>query len=402
MDATQIVPQGAPTCDVDPFAPERILDPYGWHASLRDPGPLVWMSQCGLWGTGRYAQAHAMLNDWASYCSGAGVGLANFHKEKPWRPPSKLLEADPPEHTQRRAVADKVMSYANLRKRKPMFEREANVVIDRALEQGTVDAVVDIAQDYILKVFPDTVGIAPDNRRNLLAYGNMVFNAFGPRNEIFHESMRRAEPVSDYVMRCCIRSELTDDGIGEEVYQAADAGEVSEDEALFIVRSMLSAGLDTTVDAIGNMINCFATNPGEWDKLRQDPGRARNALEEVLRFDSPFQVFFRTTTCPVEIAGFHIDADEKIMISLAAANRDPAQWDDPERFDIDRDTGGHLGFGFGIHQCLGQSAARLELQTLLEEMAKRIARIEVAGPTPRRLNNTLHGFESLPLRFHPA
>lgn len=402
MAETDMLADKIPVCDVDPFNKENIRDPHGWHPKLRDPGPLVWMTRYEVWGTGKYALAKEILNDWESFCSSAGVGLPNFHTEKPWRPPSKLLEADPPEHTPRRAVADNVMSHSNLRNLRPVFSEQSRLLVDRLLEKGEVDGVTDIAQPYILKVFPDAVGLGADGREQLLAYGNMVFNAFGPLNDIFHESMHAAEAVTEYIMRCCTRSELSPGGLGEDAFKAADAGDITEEEALFIVRSMLGAGLDTTIDAIGNALNCFAQNPAQWQKLREDPSRAGAAVEEVLRYDSPFQCYFRTTTREIKLAGQHIPAKHKIMISVGAANRDPDEWEDPDTFNIDRDASAHLGMGFGIHNCLGQVMARLEMQALFTEMANRIERLEVTGPAPRRLNNTLHGFETLPLTLHSA
>jgi cytochrome P450 len=289
-----------------------------------------------------------------------------------------------------------------MRRLRPMFEREAAKLIDRAVAKGTIDGVTDIAKAFIVEVLPNAVGLAPEGRENLLPYGDMVFNGFGPRNDVFEAATRKMAPVTDYIMRCCERRELTADGLGAQVYAAVDAGEISETEALFIVRSLLGAGLDTTVDAIGNALHCFATHPDQWETLRREPVRMRNAIEEVLRYDSPFQIFFRTTTRPVEIGGVRIGADEKVMISIGSANRDPAKWAEPERFDIARDTSGHIGFGLGIHNCLGQAIARLEMQILFTELARRVARIEVCGPAPRRLNNTLHGFATLPLTLHAA
>lgn len=402
MAETEAMTDKKPASDIDPFTEENIRDPYGWSAPLRDAGPLVWMTKYDLWATGRYDLAKEILTDWKTYCSSGGVGLTNFFSEKPWRPPSKLLEADPPEHTPRRTAADKVMAHANLRKLRPVFAEQAKLLVDGLLEKGEADGVRDIAKPYILKVFPDAVGLGPEGREQLLAYGNMVFNGFGPLNDLFDKSTEPAAAVSDYVMNCCARDQLTGDGLGAQAYEAADAGDVSQEEALFIVRSMLSAGLDTTVDAIGNALNCFATHPAEWAKLRADPTRARGALEEVLRYDSPFQGLFRTTAREVELAGHRIPAKQKVFVALGAANRDPAAWDDPDSFNIDRNAAAHLGFGYGIHECLGQAMARLELEALFVEMAKRIERLELAGPAQRRLNNTLHGFESLPLAFHAA
>jgi len=119
-----------------------------------------------------------------------------------------------------------------------------------------------------------------------------------------------------------------------------------------------------------------------------------------VRFDSPFQGLFRTTARDVEIGGVQIDADEKIMVAPGAANRDPRRWDNPDVFDIDRDASGHMGFGYGIHECVGQVIARLEMDALFGEMLKRVERIEPLAPAQRRLNNTLHGFGGLPVKLH--
>ena len=114
MHDTMTPPEGAVISDLDIFTHDNIRNPLGWHASLCEAAPLVWLSKYQVWATGRHAEVHSILKDWKSYCSSAGVGLANFHHEKPWRPPSLLLEADPPDHTRRRTVAGRVMSNANL------------------------------------------------------------------------------------------------------------------------------------------------------------------------------------------------------------------------------------------------------------------------------------------------
>lgn len=391
-----------PVSDRDPFSEECILDPYSWNGEVREAGPLVWLSAYGVWATGRHGLSKQILDDWATYGSGAGVGLTNFHTEKPWRPPSKLLEADPPEHTPRRAVADDAMAHSRLREYRPIFSEQAKLLVDRLLDKGDIDGMEDVAKPYILKVFPDAVGLGPDGRDQLLTYGDMVFNGFGPLNDIFHRSTAPAEQVVDYVMQCCDRDRLDPNGLGEVAYQAADNGSIEQDEALFIVRSMLSAGLDTTVYAIGNVLNCFADHPGEWEKLRAAPNKARAAVEEVLRFDSPFQALFRTTNKDVELAGHHIPAKQKVLVMIGAANRDPDAFDDPDTFDIDRNSADHLGFGFGIHHCMGQAMARLEMEALFKEMASRVATIEHTAPAVRHVNNTLHGFAALPLRVTAA
>lgn len=121
-----------------------------------------------------------------------------------------------------------------------------------------------------------------------------------------------------------------------QIYEAADAGQLTENEASLLVRSFLTAGLDTTVVGLGNALFCFAQHPDQWQRLRQDPSQARAAFDEVLRYESPVQTFFRTTTRPVEVAGVKLGEGEKVLLFLAAANRDARHWEKPDRFDITR------------------------------------------------------------------
>ncbi len=168
------------------------------------------------------------------------------------------------------------------------------------------------------------------------------------------------------------------------------------------MRSLLSAGLDTTVNGLGAAIYCLARFPDQMAKLRADPALARNAFEEAVRFESPVQTFFRTTTREVEIDGHTIAEGEKVLMFLGAANRDPRRWDEPDRYDITRKTSGHVGFGSGIHMCVGQLVARLEGEVVLAALARRGASIEINGPVKRRYNNTLRGLESLPIIIKAA
>ena len=164
------------------------------------------------------------------------------------------------------------------------------------------------------------------------------------------------------------------------------------------MRSLLTAGLDTTVYGLGNALFAFASHPEAWAQLRADPGLARQAFEEVLRFESSVQTFFRTTTCETELGGVQLPEGTKILLFLGAANRDPRRWEAPDRFDLTRRASGHVAFGYGIHACVGQMVARLEGEVVLAALARRAERIELAGEPVRRLNNTLRGLASLPLR----
>jgi hypothetical protein len=169
-----------------------------------------------------------------------------------------------------------------------------------------------------------------------------------------------------------------------------------------LLRSFLTAGVDTTVHGIGAALRELAENPEQWAALRQDPSKARAAFDETVRYVAPVQTFFRTVNEDTEVSGVHLPEGSKILMFLAAANRDPRHWEDPDTFDIRRQASGHVGFGFGIHSCVGQIMARLEGECLLGALARKVASIEVVGEARLQLNNTLRGWDSLPLRLTAA
>jgi cytochrome P450 len=274
-------------------------------------------------------------------------------------------------------------------------------LVTRLVERREFDGVADLAEPYPLKVFPDATGISEEGRENLLPYGSMVFNSFGPRNDLFNAAMANAGPVRDWIMSKCSRAALKPGGLGMQIFDAVDSGELSEDEAGMLVRSFLSAGIDTTVYGLGNALYCLARYPAQWQALRENPALIRGAFEEVLRFEAPVQSFFRTTTRPVEVSGIRLGEGEKVLLLFAAANRDPRRWDRPDTFDVKRRATGHMTFGTGIHGCVGQAVARLETEAILGALVRRVATLEMTAEPTRRLNNTLRGFDSLPLRLVP-
>lgn len=388
-----------PVSDLDPFALDFLEDPYPGHEILRESGPVVWLEKYGVFAMARYQQVRAVLADWETFCSGRGVGLTDFATESPWRPPSLILEADPPLHTRTRGVLIKLLSKPALQQLSGQFKDTADELVDRLLDKGELDAVQDLAEAFPLSVFPDTIGLQKEGRENLLPYGDMAFNAFGPRNELFERSFANAQPVVQWITDQCQRSALAPGGIGEQIYKAADEDVITEREAGLLVRSLLTAGLDTTIFGIGAVLYCFARFSDQWAILRESPKLVRGAFEEALRFVSPVQTFMRTTTKSTNVAGVEIPEGQKVVLFLASANRDPRQWKNPDRFDICRKTIGHVGFGHGIHVCVGQMLARLEAQVLLTSLAERVESIELIGEPKWRLNNTLHGLDSLPIRL---
>ena len=391
-----------PASNVDPFSKEYFDDPYPFQEELREAGAAVRLSRYDIWAVARFEHVRAMLFDWKTYCSSRGVGIGDFAKETPWRPRSIVLEVDPPMHTRTRAVLNRVLSPAAMKALQAGFAEAADRLVDDLLARGGFDAIPDLAEAFPLAVFPDALGMPPENRRYLLPYGNMVFNAFGPKNDFFAKAVENAAPVLDWLGKQMQRDALAPHGFGAEIHAAVDTGELTPEEAPLVVRSLLTAGVDTTVNGLGAALYCLARFPEQWQRLRQDPSLARAAFEEAIRFESPVQTFFRTTTRAVEIGGVAIGEGEKILMFLGAANRDPRQWEHPERYDIARKTVGHVGFGAGIHMCVGQMLARVEGEVMLQALARKVGSIEITGAPRRRYNNTLRGLASLPMTFRPA
>jgi hypothetical protein len=402
--ATPDSPAGpVPGTDADPFGPEILDDPSRFHAAIRDAGPVVYLRKYGVYAMGRYEQVHAALIDWQGFQSGAGVGLSNFRYEKPWRPPSLLLEADPPGHDAPRAVLSKIVGQRALHALRQQWHADAVALAEQVLSgPAEFDAIPELAEAFPLRVFPDAVGIQRQGREHLLPYGEHLFNAFGPANELVAAGSVTVTEHAAWVGAQCEREALAPGGFGARVWAAADHGDITHGQAPLIVRSLLSAGVDTTVQGVGALLYNLAANPVQWRLLRERPGLARAAFDEAVRLESPVQTFFRTATTEVRVGDHVIPDGCKILLFLGAANRDPRRWANPGAYDLSRDPSGHVGFGMGLHQCVGQHVARLEAEALLHALLPRVREIELAAPAVRHRNNTLRAWMSVPIRIRAA
>jgi 4-methoxybenzoate monooxygenase (O-demethylating) len=387
--------------DFDPFSSETRRNPYATYERLRAAGPVIRLTKYDISAVPRFAEVKAVLEDHANFSSAGGAGLANYFKQKPWRPPSIVLEADPPLHSRTRAVLARVLSPGVMRGLADDFKAKAVALIEPLVEAGKFDGISDIAEVFPTSVFPDALGINEEGRENFLTYGAMVFAGFGPENDYFRELMAKAATVLPWVTEKCRRQSLRPGSFGAQIYEAVDGGEISEEEGALLVRSLLSAGLDTTISAIGMSLYSLARMPEQWAQLAANPALARAAFDETLRYDSPAPFVFRTTPHETEIAGVPIGRHEKVLLMIASANRDETRWERADRLDITRRVSGHMGFGIGIHGCVGQMVSRLEAEAVLSALASRVARIEIAGDIAFRESTGLRALRSLPLRIVP-
>lgn len=393
-------PDNIPVLDDDPFAEDVLANPRAYQKRLREAGPVVWLSKYGFYSVGGYDEVTQVLGDWKQYSSARGVGTTDLAKEKPWwGERAVLIESDPPRHNEIKAHVMKVYNPRALADLGIMFRREAETLLDRVLSQNSFDAQTEIATAYPLKVFGDALGIDGDDRETLLTFGDLVFNNFGPDNAIRANAWDAAQKVGavEFMRARTAREAVRDGSLGQQLHALSETGELTPAESANVMRGQLSAGVDTTIAAIGYTLYCFARYPEQYELVRNDPKLAVRAFEEAVRLLSPLQSILRTTTGQAELGGMPVRPDHKIVVSNAAANRDPRKFENPELFDLTRNFTGHVGFGRGVHTCVGMHVAKLEAEHLLQAFAARVKSVKLISEPRYKLNNTVRGLSSLPI-----
>jgi len=385
-----------PNYEIDLFSRDSVRNARAVDDALREFAPVVRLAD-GTVMIARHADVTAGLQDWHTFSS----------KSRPWHDPKSLrpeilLTDDPPRHTHVRQVMTTVLSAQVLAKLRPSFELDAAALLDSLLlRQGeTLDAVREITQRFVYKALPDAIGLGIAGREHMYAFSHMVWATMGPENALFREAMVNLEPVLEWLERCCDRDNLSAGGIGMALYGLADNQVITQAEAKLLLQTVLAAGADTTILTMANAIRAFGLYPKEYQKIRTDPSLVRIAFDESLRWDSPSRMAGRITTREVDIGGYAVPAGQRVGLMFAAANRDPRAWSDPDRYDLSRDLKKQVGWGYGVHACVGRVLAQLEASTLLTEVARRVARIEIAGDPEPWMTTIGHGPAKLPIRLY--
>jgi cytochrome P450 len=391
------VPTPTPVLRDDIFSPEAVRNARAVDDALRELAPVVKLERENITMLARYQHVSEGLKDWQAFSS----------RSRPWHDPNSvrpeiLLVDDPPRHTAVRPVIASALSPKALAKMATDFNTDADALLREVKEHSgeVIDVVAAISRPFVYKVLPDLLGLPEEGRENLTAFGHMVWATLGPQNEMFAEAMENVGPVIEWVERCCNRENLDPEGLGMQMFLAADRGQITRDEAKLLVGILLSAAADTTVMTLSTAMRAFSLFPDEYQKLRSDPALARSAFEESLRWDSPSRMAGRITTREVDVDGYRIPAGERCGLMFASANRDPRKWPDPDRFDIRRDLRGHIGWGYGIHACVGRVLALLEADALLGALLKHIERFEPAAEPEPWMTTIGHGPAKLPIRIH--
>jgi 4-methoxybenzoate monooxygenase (O-demethylating) len=383
-----------PEFDTDPFSRESVRDARAVDDRLREMAPVVRLPQENITMLARYEQVAGGLKDWKSFSS----------TSRPWHDPTSvrpelLLTDDPPKHTRVRAVVSNALSPKALSHMSEAFRRDADSIVAglRAREGRAIDAVADITQPFVYKVLPDLIGLPQAGREHMYAFGNMVWATMGPMNELFHEAMLNTDDVIAWASQCCNRENLSQGSLGMAMYEAADRSEVTPQEANLLVGILLSAAADTTVLTLANTIRAFCEFPDQYAQVRSDPKLVRAAFEESLRWDSPSRMAGRIAMRDIEIDGYVIPEGERCGLMFAAANRDPRRWEAPDQFDVRRSNHGSLGFGHGVHACVGRVLALLEADALLGALVESIESFEAAGEPEPWMTTIGRGPAKLPI-----
>ncbi len=386
-----------PSYEADLFTEEGILTPYHHYKAIRDLGPIVHLAATDVLTLGRFDDVRKVLMDNKRFLSGKGVTVNSQFNSLGIE---TTLNSDRPRHKQFRDTLMKPMSPKALAQLKERVENEANGLIDRLVEAGRFEGVKDLATYLPVTIVAILVGLPADLRENMLDWAAASFDSFGPAdNPRVANSMEVGLGLVKF-MGSISREKMLPGSWADQLYQAADRGDITPEMVPAMLVDYVAPSLDTTIAATSQMLHQLGQNPSQWELLVKDPSLVPNVIEETLRIESPIRGFARVAEEDVEIDGVKVEKGSRLFLLYGSANRDERQWDNPETFDIQRkNVKKQMAFGFGIHQCAGQHLARLEITCLLNAMIKKVKRIEVSNPE-YKANSFLRILESLDVSFH--
>jgi cytochrome P450 len=314
-----------------------------------------------------------------------------------------LLSLDGAAHHRQRRLVSKAFTPKAAERLRTTCADIISDVVDSHTSAGHCDVVADIARQYPIPIICAMLGTPPDDWHLFSDWADDVFKIFDWNVVNDEQDILRAwHALEAYLdgMVSCRRDTLTDDLLSDMIRAEVDGDRLAHDELLMLAATLLMAGTDTTRNQLAAAVQVFCEHPDQWALLAEHPELAPKAVEEAMRYSPVIFTTMRTAVEDVELGGFTIPAGTLVIANTAAANRDPAIYDDPDRFDITReDAPAMLTFGGGIHYCLGTHLARIELAEALTTMARRMANIRAAGSVPWKSITGISGPASLPIEF---
>ncbi len=386
-----------PVCDVDFYSESTIADTVNAYHKMLALGPVVWLQKNQLTAICSHAAVTAALRNFKHFSSARGVSIdADTNKMIV----GSSLNSDPPQHNITRGITFKPLSTKALEDVKQRISEEANFIVEKVVSQSEFDAAKELAPHLPLTVVRDLVGLGDHGKKHMLDWGAATFELMG------NPGGRRASAIEKLKeMRTFLEDAETVHGLSENgwarraIARGLEQG-MEPAQAAELMRDYIAPSLDTTISSITYAIYLFAKNPEQWTKLRNDRSLVNNAVEEIVRLNTPIRAFSRYVTKDIELAGHPLEKDSRVLVVFGAANRDPERFEKPDIFDISRKLTGHVGFGHGVHACLGMHLARLEISSLLQVLAEKVKQFEIIGPIHTGLNSSIHALASVPVRIH--
>ncbi|GAA4790060.1 cytochrome P450 [Actinomycetospora chlora] len=387
----------SPQYDADVYTDAALLEPYEHYRALRELGPAVYLTAHDAWAVARYDDAKAVLAAPEVFRSASGIALNE---------PANAailgctLASDGEHHAHLRRIVAHRLTPRALRPVRHTVTEAAEELVAGLVARGSFDAVGDLARALPLSVVPDFIGWPEEGREHLLRWAGANFDSFGPLNERARAALPQCGEMAAYGAALVRDGNVLPGSLGAGVLEARDRGEVTEEQAMMLMLDYLAPSLDTTISAVGSAIWLLGTHPEQWDRLRAEPGLIPNAVQEIVRLESPIRGFGRLAARDTEIGGVAVPAGSRVLVLYASANRDERHFADPDVFDVARpEAPEQLGFGYGEHGCAGQGLAKMEVAALLEALARTVTRFELGRPE-RGLNNLIRAFSSVPVRVH--
>jgi cytochrome P450 len=384
-----------------PFAPESWDDPYAAYAWLRDEAPVHHIAEHDLWVLSRFEDVQAAVSDPAVFSSEQGISLDEGFARSKAVPPN-LLTLDPPRHDQLRKLVSRVFTTRTVSDLEPRVREVTRELLDELVVDGGLD-LMDLAAGLPTIVIAELLGIPAEDKQMFREWVESVVTLDPSELSRTSGGGVRIFELFAYLQRVIDEraAERRDDLVSALLDAEVDGERLAPEEVLGFTLVLLAAGFETTKNLVGNAVWLLDQHRDVRERLRADLGLVPQAIEEVLRFESPVIGLARTTTREVDVRGTWIPAGARIQMNYAAANRDDRAFVDADRFDIDRTDQRHLAFGHGIHFCLGAALARLEARVALEELIGRFPEHRVLG-AERLPSAYIRGFASLPLATGPA
>lgn len=388
------------TLEFDPYSYEIHEDPYPFYRRLRDEAPAYFNEKRRFWALSRYDDVRAATNDWRTFTSSEGITLEPLRKGiEP-----HIIEMDPPRHTQLRALVSRAFTPNRMSRLESPIRARARALIAPFAGTGRVDLIADFAALLPMAVISEMLGVPAADQDRLRHAADALLHREPDSDELTPDGIAGATTLYGYFdgLTRERRTQPGDDLLSVLVDAEEQGHALTQSELLGFCFLLVIAGNETTTKLLGNAVSWLAENPDQRALLASDPSLIASAVEETLRYDPSTQAMARCLTGDVEMHGEHMRAGTKVLLLFGSANRDERHWPDADRFDIRRDTTGHVAFGHGIHHCLGAALARLEARVALEELLPVLGDYEVEKENSRRVHSgNVRGFASLPLRFTP-